>query len=285
MPADKQTAAFEAALDKVGQSKDKDIDLMKAALVMAALDSPSISIDRYQNHIEKMIGEVAQRHTALLKEGADDDAATQLAALKHVIADTHGYDGDRETYDDLQNVNLMRVIDRRKGMPISISLLYIHVGQAQGWEIMALSFPAHVVCRLDKDGQRILFDPFNGCSILQAANLREMLKTLVSPAAELASEYYEPASRRELLIRMQNNIKLRQIEMEDYLGAVKTIEIMRRIDPDEYRLLLDAGVLYARTNQGLAAVEALEEYIEKAPSKADQQDALMLLQQIRKSLN
>lgn len=285
MPSDSQKAAFESILDKVGQSKDTEIDLAQASLVMAALDSPGISLERYQNHIKKMIGETAERHAALIKEGADDDAATQLAALKYVIADTHSYDGDRETYDDLQNVNLMRVIDRRKGMPIAISLLYIHVGLAQGWDIVALSFPAHVVCRLDKDGQRILFDPFNGCSILQAANLREMLKTLVSPDAELASEYYESASRRELLIRMQNNIKLRQIEMEDYMGAVKTIEIMRRIDPEEYRLLLDAGVLYARTNQGLAAVEALEEYIEKAPSKADQHDALILLQQIRKSLN
>lgn len=285
MPSDSQTAIFEATLDKVGKSEDKDIDIVQAALAMAALDSPGISVERYQNHIEKMTGDVAQRHAALLKEGADDDAATQLAALKHVIIDTYGYDGDRETYDDLQNVNLMRVIDRRKGMPISISLLYIHVGLAQGWDVVALSFPAHVVCRLDKDGQRLLFDPFNGCSILQAANLREMLKTLVGPEAELAAEYYEPASRRELLIRMQNNIKLRQIEMEDYMGAVKTIEIMRRIDPEEYRLLLDAGVLYARTNQGLAAVDALEEYIEKAPSKADQHDALMLLQQIRKSLN
>ncbi len=272
-------------LKEVGKSKDEDIHLTDAALAMAALDSPGISIERYQNHIAKMIGEVAQRHQALLDEGAEDNAETQLAALKYVIADVHGYEGDTETYEDLQNVNLIRVIERQKGMPVSIALLYVHIGLEQGWSIASLNFPAHVVCRIEKGGQRLLFDPFNKCKILQAADLRQLLKTLVSPQAELAASYYEPAGKRDMLIRMQNNIKLRQIESEDYLGAVKTIETMRLIDPDEYRLLLDAGVLYARTNQALAAVDALEKYIDLAPSKADQHDALLLLQQIKESLN
>lgn len=272
-------------LDLVGQSKDTDISLTDAALAMAALESSAVSIERYQHHITKMIGEVAERHDALIAEGAADNAETQLAALKHVISDTHGYEGDSENYDDLQNVNLIRVIERRKGMPIAIALLYVHVGLMQGWELASLNFPAHVVCRIEKGGQRLLFDPFNKCQILQAADLRQLLKTLVSPEAELAAQYYEPATKRDMLIRMQNNIKLRQIEGEDYLGAVKTIEIMRRIDPDEYRLLLDAGVLYARTNQALAAVDALEKYIDLAPSKADQHDALLLLQQIKEGLN
>lgn len=272
-------------LDQVGQAKDADIHLSDAALMMAAQESPGISIERYQHHIAKMIEEVEQRYAALIGEGAENNAETKLAALKFVICDTHNYQGDQENYEDLQNVNLIRVIERRKGMPIAIALLYVHIGLAQGWEVAALNFPAHVVCRLDVGGQRLLFDPFHQCKILQAADLRQLLKTLVRPEAELNAEYYEPASKRDMLIRLQNNIKLRQIEGEDYLGAVKTIETMRRIDPEEYRLLLDAGVLYARTNQALAAVDALEKYIDRAPSKADQHDALLLLQQIRESLN
>lgn len=272
-------------LDLAGKVEDDAIHLTDTALAIAAQESLGISIERYQIHIEKMIEEVAARRVALLQEGADDGAKTKLAALKHVIHNVHGYEGDSENYDDLQNVNLIRVIERRKGMPVAISLLYIHVGQAQGWDVAALNFPAHVVCRLDYNGERVLFDPFHQCRILQAPDLRELLKTLVSPQAELTSEYYETATKRELLIRLQNNIKLRQIEMEEYNEAVKTIETMRRIDPGEYRLLLDAGVLYARINQALAAVDALERYIELTPSSADRHEALMLLQQIRESLN
>lgn len=279
------TFDIEGILKQVGQSKDIDVDLAEAALALAATESPGISVERYQNHIKKMVEEVEQRYQDLIEKGADDDAFTQLAAIKHVLCDANGYIGDVETYDDLQNANLMRVIDRRKGMPISISLLCIHIGSAQGWQVEGLNFPAHVICRIEKDGERVLFDPFNQCKVMQAADLRQLLKTLISSDAELASSYYEASSKKDLLIRLQNNIKLRQIEDEDYEGAVKTIERMRQIDPDEYRLLLDAGVLYARTNQVMAAVDSLEQYIDSTPSDADKQDALVLLRQIKESLN
>lgn len=271
-------------LEKYGAGKDEDINLADCALAMAAIDSPGISIERFQNHIKKLISEVGGRHSLLIKEGATDDAATQLAALKHIIADQYEYVGDENTYDDLQNVNLMRVIERRKGMPVALALIYIHVGQAQGWHVEALSFPAHVVCRIEKEGARILFDPFRCCAVLQAADLRQLLKELLGEQAELSTTYYNPATKREILIRMQNNIKLRQIESEDYLGALETIDVMRLLDPDEYRLLFDAGVLYARTNQAVAAIDSLEEYLDRAPVAENQHDALVLLQQIKSSL-
>ncbi len=272
-------------LDQSGQINDKDLNLANVALAMGAYNSHGLHIERYQRHIQTMVDEVMLRHNELLAEGATDDAATQLAALKHIIADKHEYAGDEETYDDLQNVNLIRVIERRKGMPVAIALLYIHVGQAQGWDVVALNFPAHVVCRIQKDGQVLLFDPFHQCKILQAADLRQLLKLLVSDKAELRTEYYEASSKRDVLIRMQNNIKLRLIENEEYAEAVKVIELMRRIDPTEYRLLFDAGVLYAKTNQAMAAIDALEDYIEATPNPEDQHEALLLLREIRTSLN
>ena len=107
----------------------------------------------------------------------------------------------------------------------------------------------------------------------------------MSEEAELRTEYYEPSSKRDVLIRMQNNIKLRLIENEEYAEAVKVIELMRRIDPTEYRLLFDAGVLYARTNQAMAAIDALEDYIEATPNPEDQHEALLLLREIRTSIH
>lgn len=276
--------AHNNALRGIGLLNDSDINLAKTALLLGAINSPGISLDRYENHILRLCDEVTQRHAFLIKEGANDDAGTQLAALKHVFIDTHDYRGDLENYEDLQNANLLRVIDRRKGMPIGISLLYIHVGLAQGWQIEALNFPAHVVCRIEKDGQRILFDPFHSCKTLQAADLRQLLKTLLSSDAELSTSYYEASTKRDILIRLQNNIKLRLIENEEYAEAVKIIEQMRLIDPDEYRLLFDAGVLYSRLNHAMAAMRLLEQYIERAPLE-DRKDALFLLNQIKENLN
>ena len=272
-------------LIKVGQRDDHEIDMVKTALLIASLDSSSLHLERFENHVGKMIKAVAARYKELLDAGAEDVPETQLAALKHVFVDVEDYQGDSEHYDDLQNMNLVRVIERRKGIPAALSILYVHVGLALGWDITALSFPAHVVCRIEKEGKRILFDPFNSCEILDAAGLRRLLKELIGDHVELSSHYYEPSGRRDLLIRLQNNKKLRQIEEEDYDGALQTVEIMRHMAPDEYRLLLDAGVLYARTEKLAAAVEALQTYIDKAPDDVDSYDAALLLRQIKENIN
>jgi regulator of sirC expression with transglutaminase-like and TPR domain len=279
-------SAFDAAtyLKEIGSLPDEKIDLAKAALALAAANQPGISTERYMHHLKKLSDEVAERYENFLESGADEDAGTQLAALKDVLSGKYGYRGDQETYDDFQNANLIRVIDRVKGLPITLSILYIHVGQAQGWDVSGLDFPGHFICRLEKDGRRLIFDPFNDCKILEAPDLRGLLKKLRGGHAELSAHYFELASTRAILIRLQNNIKYRQIEGEDYSGALKTVETMRLIDPGEYRLLLDAGVLYARTDQARAAIDALEEYIKLAPADRDRNDAAILLLELKNSL-
>jgi regulator of sirC expression with transglutaminase-like and TPR domain len=247
---------------------------------LAALDQPGITLDRYYNHLDKLAQETRELHA----EG-EDTLARRLDSLSAVIAGIHTYRGDTETYDDLQNASLIRVIDRRRGLPITLAILYIHVARALGWGAHGLNLPGHFVARLDKDGERAIFDPFNGARILQAADLRQLVKTALGPKAELSADYYNPASSRAILIRLQNNIKTRLIATEDYEGALRQVEIMRDLDPAEYRLLLDAGVLYARAGQAIKAAEALEDYIARAPHGPDRSEAVVLLRQIRQTMN
>lgn len=274
-----------AYLTEISTQSDEDIDLGRAAIALAALQQSGISTDRYFHHLQKLSNEVGERHHELIDAGARDDAETQLAALKHIIADKHAYTGDRENYDDLQNVNLIRVIDRALGQPITLSILYICTARAQGWDVAGLDVPGHFVCRLGKDGQRIIFDPFNDCKVLGAADLRFMVKTALGEAAELSSLYSEAASTRTTLMRLQNIIKYRFIEGEDYQGALAIVETMRAIDPNEYRLLLDAGVLFAKLEETKSAIDALEGYIERAPHNRDRQEAALMLEQLRRGLN
>ena len=264
---------------------EEEIDLARAALALAARGQPGVVIDRYLNHIKKICADVTARHAKLIEAGAADDAGTQLAALKHVIVTVHGYKGDIETYDDLQNANLVRVIDRRKGSPVTLAILYIVAGQAQGWDVAGVDFPGHFICRIGKDGRRLIFDPFYDCKILEAPDLRNFVKQVRWPEAELSATFFNPSGRRDTLIRLQNNIKYRQIESEDYEGALSTVTGMRLIAGDEYRLLLDAGVLFARTGQPKAAIDVLEDYIKKAPKDRDRHDAAVLLQDLKNSLH
>lgn len=274
-----------AYLEKLAQSADENIELAFAAIAIATLSQPDIHPERFFNHLDKLKLLVAENHAALLQQGETDDVNTRLRALQEVMVIDQGYEGDQKNYDDLQNADLIRVIERRKGLPIALCILYIHAARSQGWEIAGLNLPGHFVCRLEKDGERLIFDPFHSGRILQAPDLRQIVKQTAGPQAELSAAYFEPATNRDILIRLQNNIKYRLIDAEDYEAALKIVDVMRLIAPEEYRLLLDAGVLSARTERPRAAIDFLEDYIRLAPADRDRQEAAILLQQLKESLN
>jgi regulator of sirC expression with transglutaminase-like and TPR domain len=268
-------------LSKNGKKEDADINLLHVCLAFAAYEHPGISIDRYLNHIDKLVVDVGDRYISLLNAGAKDDAGTQLAALKHILCDREGYAGDTQTYNDLQNADLMRVIDRRKGMPIALSILYIHVGRANGWELDGLNFPGHFLCRLQKDSARLIFDPFQSCMLMEAHDLRALIKKMQGDRAELSADYYKPCNNRDMAFRLQNNIKSRLIEGEEYEHALLLVDRMRLLDEGEYRLYLDAGVLYMKTGRLKDAKAILEKYIQSTPNAVDRIDAQALLNELR----
>ncbi len=270
-----------AVLEACGTKDDSDIDVFLAALAFAVTTHEGIVAERYIHHAEKIATDVGAEYISLLNAGAKDDARTRLAALKHIIADREGYVGDEETYNDLQNADIIRVIDRQKGMPIALSILYIKAGRANGWQIDGLNFPGHFLCRIEHDGMRLIFDPFSGCKIMEAPDLRALLKKIRGTNAELSADFYKPCTNREILIRLQNNIKLRLIDAGDYRDALQSVEMMRLVDPHEYRLFLDAGVLYAKTGKPDDAIHALEKYINLAPDPRERREAESLLRQVR----
>jgi len=257
------------------------INLAKTALILAQVQQPDISLERYQNHLKTLAKQTAER----FKEADEDTATTRLDTIRTILMDEHAYQGNTQTYDDLQNANLIRVIERRKGLPVSLCILTIHVARAQGWTIHGLNVPGHVLCRLDHGGQQLIFDPFDQWKPLNAADLRALIKRTAGEDIELSADYFTPATNREILIRLQNNIKFRQIEAEDYHNALQTVETLRLIAPDEYRLLLEAGVLNARLNHSIAAIDALEKYVRLAPDSDDRYEASLLLQDLKSSLN
>ncbi len=271
---------FRSILKESGGKSDSDISLLSVALALAAASHEGIHADRYFNHVSKMAADAGARYIALLNAGAKDDAGVRLAALKYVLSEQEQYGGDSERYDDMQNADLMRVIDRRKGMPIALSLLYIHVARENGWEVDGLNFPGHFLCRMQFGAERIIFDPFSACKVMEAPDLRALLKKHQGERAELSADYYRPCGNREILLRLQNNVKLRLIEAEDYAAALEHVELMRLFAPEDYRLLFDVGVLYARTGRREDARGVLEKYVAQAPDARDRRDALALLASI-----
>lgn len=274
----------EVHLKKIAGQEDAEIDLGLAALALCAPAHAGRSIQRYQHHLEALPDEVAARHKELLEAGAEDDAGTQLAALKHILSDQYDYKGDDGPDETLQKADMMQVIDNRAGLSIAIGILYIGTARALGWLIEGLNTPGRFLCRIERAGQRLVFDPGSGAKTLEAQDLRWMIKKHLGEQAELSAAHFEGLSNRDILIRLQNTIKYRLIDSEDYDGALQVIEEMRLIAPGEYRLLLDAGVLYARVNKHMAAIRALEGYIEKTPNAQERYEAGLILDHIREEM-
>jgi regulator of sirC expression with transglutaminase-like and TPR domain len=264
-----------------GIAQDTEIDLSSAALALSLVFLPGLPPGRYRSHIARLKTQVADEFAGRVRQGTPDTLESRAATLRKVLHEAHGYEGDDKTFDDIQNASLIRVIERRKGMPVAMGLLYVIVARAQGWAIDGLNFPGHFIVRLEKDGERLILDPFRRGAALDAAGLRRLLKAVVGDKAELSHDYYNPSSNRGMLIRLQNNIKNRLIEGEDYAQALLVIDTMEALAPDEYRLLFDKAVLYLKLGQNPQAAHALERYIEKCPDPRERRQASDLLGQIR----
>lgn len=274
-----------AYLNYVAEAKQGEFDVAMAAVALAARDYPGRLLERYINHIKLLHDEVAIRHTELIMAGAMDDVDARIAALKYVIYEKHGYRGDKESYDSLQNANMVEVIERRKGLPVAISILYLSCAHANGWEAEGLNFPAHFIIRMELDGDRRIIDPFNDVKVLQAPDLRQLVKTFLGDKAELSASFYESVSDKDVLIRLQNNLKLRLIEMEAYEEALDIIRQMSVIAPYETRFSLDEGVLLAKLGQKHAAIDKLESYLKSGVSWQEKRDIEAFLFELRTSLH
>jgi regulator of sirC expression with transglutaminase-like and TPR domain len=169
-------------LRDIGACSDGEIDLAAAALALAALGRPGIALDPYRDHITQLSDDVAD---ALA--GGD----SLVPALNRVVFEQYCYRGDVLTYDDTKNANLMCVIDRKKGLPVALGILCLHVARTNGFVADGLNFPGHFMLRLGEDGARLIIDPFNRGGERSAADLRALLKATAGLDAELTPTHYQ----------------------------------------------------------------------------------------------
>ncbi|MDX1711035.1 MAG: transglutaminase-like domain-containing protein [Rhodovibrionaceae bacterium] len=272
-----------AWLRRIGGQPDEEIDLAAGALALAGLARPGADLMRYEHHLSLLARDVADLGA---RAAAGEDLNARAETLSQVIAGRYGYSGDEETYDDLENADLMRVIDRRMGLPVALGILFIHAGRAQGWHIEGLNFPGHFLLRLELDGARAILDPFHGGAIRQTADLRALLKTLAGNEAELQPEHYEPLGNRDVLLRLQNNLKLRLMRRQQPAEAVEVVETMLMFAPAHAQLWREAGLIHAHLENLRAAALALENYLELAEAgDSRRHEAAELLSNLRKRLN
>jgi regulator of sirC expression with transglutaminase-like and TPR domain len=266
-------------LRELGASEGRVLPIAEAALALASLERRRVDLARYRDHLSLLARDVGHH------PGASGDLAARARALNEIILLKYGYCGDELTYDDLQNANLVRVIDRRKGLPVVLGILFIDAARAQGWEAAGLAFPGHFLIRLSERAERLILDPFHNGQICGAAELRELLKAVAGEDRELSPGFYAPVSDRDVLLRLQNNLKSRLIQQQRHERAANIVETMLMLAPDLAELWREAGMLHRQLGNMRAAVAAFEQYIVRAPDGTARHQAAAILQQLRAQLN
>ncbi len=267
-------------LRHIGTQPDEDIDLAEAALALAALDHPDVSLQRYRDHLSLLATQVRE-----LNPPDADTLEGRVTALQDVLVGRHGYEGDTLTYDDIQNANMMQVIDRKKGLPVALGILFIQTARAQGWAISGLNFPGHFLVRLEYAGERIILDPFNQGQSRSVMELRDLLKVAAGADAELTPEYYATVGNRDILLRLQNNLKLRFMKADRVDKAVEILDGMLLFAPEEAMLWREAGLLNAHIGNLNAAVGALETFMTLGVNDLLRHQTALLIQQLKTRLN
>jgi regulator of sirC expression with transglutaminase-like and TPR domain len=262
-------------LQLVGELDDDAIDLAQAALALAALDHPDRPLSVYLDHLN----EISAAAAAATSASASVDM--QANALLEVMTRSFGYRGDSETYEDIRNADLMEVIDRRSGLPVALGVLFMHAVRGYGGRVVGLAFPAHFCIRLEARAQRLIMDPFEAV-VLSAQDLRRRLKERVHRDAEMVPAYHQPVGARDILLRLQNNIRFRALRSGDLDRALAIIARMALIAPGRGDLRREMALIYARQGNVVTAIRVLEDFLStRASGGAGAADLGELLRRLR----
>jgi len=236
--------------------EDKSIDLMEAALCVAAVMNPDIDIKKTRLDL-KRLAETARFQ--LKYKGDTEDMAKRLCQYIH---QDQGFIGNNEDFYDPRNSFLDQVLERRQGIPITMALVYIHIGRAIGLDIRGLGFPGHFLVKATGESE-VVIDPFAG-AILSQEDCYKRLEKALHPT-ELLPAYMRPISAKNILARILSNLKLIYMKKKEFESSLTCCQWRLLIDPDNAQDILDSAVLLEKLECFESAATELERLLSMAP--------------------
>jgi regulator of sirC expression with transglutaminase-like and TPR domain len=273
-----------AALSANGLLPDAELDLAAAALQFARIDAPDADWRAAADALSGLARE-AVAAAASDREADAGDAEGRRRVLAELLHGRLGYAGDSETYDDPANANLISVVERRRGLPVALGIVWLHAAEAAGWAAHGLDFPGHFLVAVEGERGQAVVDVFAGGVGLQAPELRGLLKRFEGERAELRPGVLRRMDKREVLLRLQNNLKLRRLRARDMEGALRCAEDMLRLAPDHVGLWREAGLMNQRLDRISAALACLDRAIELEPTGETASRLRAVVEELRHRLN
>jgi len=237
--------------------------LAEGALWIAAEAHPDLKVPGELARLDAL----GRRATERLTPDMDVDRAA--SAVARLLFEEEGFRGNSTDYYDPRNSFLDDVLERRLGIPITLSVVYVAVAARAGLAAAGVGLPGHFVARVERRGRHRLVDPFHGGALLEPADCEALVARLRPGSGPLDPRWLEPVTTRQIFVRMLANLKAVYSTLGDWpraLGASERIVLLAPDAPEEIR---DRGTLRARVGQSMAAVRDWEAYLQRAPEAPD----------------
>jgi regulator of sirC expression with transglutaminase-like and TPR domain len=246
--------------------QDDCIPLFEAALAIAQDSNPQLDLGAPQAEIDILAARLQRRLPS------DASSIQKLRMLNHFFYRELGFAGNVNDYYTPDNSYLHRVISTRRGIPISLAVVYMELAQQIGLNVKGISFPGHFLMKLSVQSGDIILDPFNGAS-LSREDLEERLESFLEqqdyPAGAALAAYLQEAPPRGILVRMLRNLKALFQERQQWDRLLGVQERMVILLPTEISERRDRGLAYANMECPQAALQDLEDYLAERPYAAD----------------
>ncbi|HET9532817.1 MAG TPA: transglutaminase-like domain-containing protein [Blastocatellia bacterium] len=257
---------------------DERINLAEAALLIAAEEYTHLDTNLYLEKLDRFSDQARER--ADLAETTHD----LVSALNSTLFEELGFHGNNDNYYDPRNSFLNDVIDRRTGIPITLSVVYMEVARRIGLSIKGVGFPGHFLAKYTAGGREIFVDPFNGGRLLGEAGCSELISNLSQGRKQLRPEHLAEVSNKQILTRMLSNLLSIYAGGRDYRRALAAIDRILLINPHSALHTRDRGLLLAALGEQGKAIADLELYLQLSPAAADASSIREQIKTIRKEM-
>jgi len=240
-----------------------EIDPVEAALAIAAEDDPAADVLGVRARID------AFARTAAERAAGTGNPFRRLDAVNSVLFGDLGLRGEVGTYHDPESSFLHRVLDRRRGIPLSLTLLFLEAARAAGFAGRVVALPGRAVARIDFDGRTLWVDPFDGGAPITPEDCREIVARRSGRPGLFRPELLKGAAPLDVVARMLLNLKRAYLAREDYERALAAVERLILVRPRDAREIRDRGILHGYLGQTGRAVFDLSQYLELEPTAPD----------------
>jgi regulator of sirC expression with transglutaminase-like and TPR domain len=237
--------------------------LDRAALAIPLEDYPTVDIDACLRELDRLAA------SADMLAGNNRDPLNLLGCLNEVIFVQEGLRGNTEDYYDPRNSFLNEVLDRKLGIPISLSIIYMEVARRISLPILGVGLPGHFIVKYEGQNRRVLVDPFNQGRFLTEDQCQELLDRVYGGSVTVQPAFLQPMEKKAIISRMLFNLKGIYYQKEDYYRALSIVERILLLNPGIPSEIRDRGLLYMHTSLFAKALADLEHYLEVATAPSD----------------